>query len=94
MKNNIYAIISEMKNTFQRSIKNHPSRIADDELLTVLKENNDRLEKYNQLKILQAQRDVLQSEMKYLIAQRGSDRYKNLRDQLDVINTQIMNMKV
>lgn len=94
MKNNIYAIISEMKNTFQRSINNHPSRIDDDELLTVLKENNDRLEKYNQLKILQAQRDVLQSEMKYLIAQRGSEKYTRLHDQLDVINRQIMDMKI
>ena len=94
MENNIYKIISNMKNTFQRSIKTHPSRIVDDELLAVLKENNDRLEKCNQLKILQAQRDVVQSEMKYLLAQRGSEQYTRLRDQLDVINTQIMNMKI
>lgn len=56
--------------------------------------NNAYQVKRLQLDILQAKRDVLQTEMKYLLAQRGTDQYKRLRDQLDAIDKQIMDMEI
>lgn len=48
----------------------------------------------NQIALLKEKREVIQSELKYYLSQRGSERYKMLRQQLDAINKQIFDMEI
>lgn len=59
-----------------------------------LLQNNVYQAQSTKIAMLRTQRDVLQTEMKYYLSQRGSEQYKNIRSKLDAINNQILTMEI